>query len=194
MGGVGFPTWHPSGMRLAFEWSDSICVMADDGSGLTPIRPDEGAGDDSKWAPSWSPLGGKIAYVEGTGEHSGSIYVMNANGSSPVSRTKGYELGNVDSAPDWSPDGTRIAFQRYLDCLTGSCTNAVDVMRANGAGLRLLVRDAAFPSWSPDGRWIAFVRRAGGASEIFKIRVDGSGLTRLTRNAVSDFSPDWQPQ
>lgn len=43
-GGVGFPTWHHSGARLGFEWNGSIYTIADDGSGLTPIRTDEGAG------------------------------------------------------------------------------------------------------------------------------------------------------
>jgi Tol biopolymer transport system component len=57
------------------------------------------------------------------------------------------------------------------------------------------------PSWSPDGRWIAFssTRLKDGNPEIFKMRPDGSRITRLTfTDTVGEVSPDdgfpdWSP-
>src|SRR5207237_5547942 len=54
----------------------------------------------------------------------------------------------------WSPDGTRIAFDREeLDI----STTDVWVMNADGSGQRRLARFGGQPAWSPDGRTIAFV-------------------------------------
>ena len=192
-GGVGFPTWGPGGAKLVFEWNDSVFSMAADGTAVTPVRVDEGAGSFSKWAPSWSADGTRIVYVEGNGEHSGSIWAMSPTGAGAHALTTGGDLGNIDSAPDWSPNGKRVALERYIDCSGGSCTNAVWVMNANGSGLHQVLKDAAFPSWSPDGTKLSFVRKVGGSSEIFVASANGTAVKRLTKSYASDFSPDWQP-
>jgi TolB protein len=92
------------------------------------------------------------------------------------------------AAPDWSPDGKRVAFQRRHN---------IYVMRASGGGLRRLTyRGGSDPAWSPDGRWVAFVR--GG---LYAVRTNGRGPRRLlapepTRQAnVETYfrGPDWQP-
>ena len=44
------------------------------------------------------------------------------------------------------------------------------------------------PDWSPDRRRIAFVCE----SEIYTIRPDGSGTTRLTKNDVDEIDPAWR--
>jgi Tol biopolymer transport system component len=52
------------------------------------------------------------------------------------------------------------------------------------------------PAWSPDSRTIAFVRMGATnrrGDEIFKVREDGTSLTRLTRNLASDEDPVWSP-
>jgi Tol biopolymer transport system component len=62
----------------------------------------------------------------------------------------------------------------------------------SGSGLRQItsgVRAASEPAFSPDGQKIAFARVSAG---IFVVRVDGSGLDRLTRGANDRF-PVWSP-
>ncbi|MGZ4384787.1 MAG: TolB family protein [Gaiellaceae bacterium] len=192
--GVRFPSWKPSGDKLAFEVNDSVAVINADDSGWKYIRQKGSGGDEfPAWEPSWSPLGTSIAYVQGTGYFSGSIAVMKADGTGSHALTKGHDLGEIDSVPDWSPDGKKIAFQRYVDCSGGTCANAVYAMNADGSGLHLVKKNAATPSWSPDGKRLLFVRRVSGNSEIFVMKADGTGVKRLTKNGHSDFSPDWQP-
>jgi Tol biopolymer transport system component len=89
----------------------------------------------------------------------------------------------------------------------------LDLINADGSGLRRLAhgpwsRDdqgfRAVPGWSPDGRKLAFTKRlersgapcrpAGRCNdEIYVINADGTGLQRLTRNAVTDGHPVWSP-
>jgi TolB protein len=89
----------------------------------------------------------------------------------------------------------------------------LDLINADGSGLRRLAhgpwsRDdqgfRAVPGWSPDGRKLAFTKRlersgapcrpAGRCNdEIYVINADGTGLRRLTRNAVADGHPVWSP-
>jgi TolB protein len=91
-----------------------------------------------------------------------------------------------------------------------ACDNELFVMNADGTGLQRLTRHAALgpgystdPVWSPDGRKLVFVKRVerGGAPcrpvscdyEIYVMNADGTGLRRLTRNAVTEGSPVWLP-
>jgi len=99
-----------------------------------------------------------------------------------------------------SPDGRRIAFVSLRPNFE------IYVINIDGTGERHLtpgprwVGDSS-PSWSPDGRWIAFSssRLKDGNPEIFKMRPDGSKVTRLTfTNTPREVSPDdgfpnWSP-
>jgi len=50
------------------------------------------------------------------------------------------------------------------------------------------------PSWSADGQWIAFDSdHADGKYHVWKIRTDGTSLTRLTPSDQEDTDPAWSP-
>jgi dipeptidyl aminopeptidase/acylaminoacyl peptidase len=44
--------------------------------------------------------------------------------------------------------------------------------------------------WAPDSSWVAFLKRAGGATQVWRARADGSGSQPLTRSSVDvdDFA------
>jgi Tol biopolymer transport system component len=63
-------------------------------------------------------------------------------------------------------------------------------MNADGAGLIDLTNGPAedrLPAWSTDGENIAFTSVSVRNSEINIVRVDGSGLERLTDNPTADL-------
>jgi Tol biopolymer transport system component len=102
---------------------------------------------------------------------------------------------------------SKIAFLRSVNGGRGESSDELYVMNADGSGKRRLARSLAgnhSTAWSPDGRKLVFAiqprgsaglcERAGDCNnELFVINADGSGLRRLTRNAVSDGDAVWSP-
>ena len=100
---------------------------------------------------------------------------------------------------DWSPDGTRIAFESGLD---GELSiYAVDL---DGSNLTRLT-DGAYndegPAWSPDAKKIAFFsnRRAGRdelpvSVQIYTMNADGTEQRRITdESSALDWNVSWSP-
>ncbi len=94
---------------------------------------------------------------------------------------------------DWSPDG------RFIVTYSGRAwERELFLLPLDGAPVRQLTPpggNSQGPAFSPDGQWVVFTAyfdrfRDVHGCEIYKIRLDGSGLTRLTHN---DYC-DWQPR
>jgi Tol biopolymer transport system component len=190
------PVWSPDRQRIAFSkqgalGKDSIWTMKIDGSGLRMLTDD---GDN----PAWSPDGGTIAFERGL--IAPAIWLMDGNGANqrrltmPAQRLTHSER---DLQPDWSPNGTRIAFTRWHDDnSTKTYVSDVFTIRSDGTGLRVLTRPHArgsMPAWSPDGTRIVFL---GGdpardsTTGLYVMNADGSGQKRLAKGE-SDW-PDWR--
>ncbi len=95
-------------------------------------------------------------------------------------------------SPAWSPAGERIAF--ISDNFAGAALSgsSVKVADADGAEERAIHESAAALeglAWSPAGEWLAFATQR----QIYKIRADGGGLTRLTNHGAGARWPRWSP-
>jgi Tol biopolymer transport system component len=175
------------------EKAARIFVIREDGTGKRRLTKSKS----SESEVAYSRDGKRIAFasIRGTNQ---DLYVMNADGSN-IRRLTSHPAS--DLRPTWSPDGKRLAF---VSLRSGNLK--IYVMNADGSKERLLtpgprwVSDSS-PSWSPDGRWIAFSssRIKDGNPEIFKMRPDGSRITRLTfTDTAGEVSPDdgfpaWSP-
>jgi Tol biopolymer transport system component len=193
--GEGAPTWSPHGGRLAFTGSSICCnwlyTVRTDGTGLRRVLAQEAL------MPVWS-VTGTIAFVNNTGRRpeyshlNAGLYTIRPDGS----RLR--RLFGRTGRPDWSPDGTRIAFSRGRDIFTA---------RADGRGQRRLTGPTrgltrnSGPAWSPDGRYVAFIRDG----DLYVMRSDGRGLRRLIdarqpslehpeRPWTELSAPSWQPR
>jgi TolB protein len=98
----------------------------------------------------------------------------------------------LDTAPAWAPDGTRIAFAGAVGEV-----GQIFVVGPDGGGLTQVthVRDreaqVGAPVWSPDGTRIAYV---DGLNRLTVINADGTGLRVLARSVSEDFPmPSWAP-
>lgn len=140
--------------------------------------------------PSPPPTTGDVLAFQGVSTGGdGDIYWMTPEGLGPVNLTnsQGFDWG-----PDWSPDGSQIAFTSER---TGG--SQIYVMRGDGSEVRQLTTDSArwnhSPRWSPDGSTIAFVSDTlGGKSQIYVMRADGSEVRQLMTGGGSFlvWSPD----
>ena len=144
---------------------------------------------------------GRIAY-NSYGSGDGDIYLVNADGTGRVNVTADQPRGEVDDdqGPDWSPDGSQIAFTRYR-FQEGS---DVFVINPDGTGLHAVTEETGTfeqpvfnsqPDWSPDGSQFAMASDRDGNLEIWTIDVDGTDPEQLTATsgAVRNIQPTWTP-
>jgi TolB protein len=146
--------------------------------------------------------GGKIAFT-GTPPEGGDrrVYVVDAAGGPVQALTR--PAGDTD--PSWSPDGTRVAFRRWIrDGCTRPHRDCAQIMvaGADGAGAHAVTvagHNSLQPDWSPDGQRIVFARWQDDANpfansaDIYVVGADGSGLSLLTDGPGDDASPAWSP-
>ena len=90
-----------------------------------------------------------------------------------------------DRSPSYSADGRSIVFAGDEE----GPQSAIYVFGCDGSDRTLVTSDGADPHFFPGGRAIVFVRRVGGHSHLFTIRLDGSGLRQLTDGPYDDSEP-----
>jgi dipeptidyl aminopeptidase/acylaminoacyl peptidase len=104
--------------------------------------------------PTLSGAGGGVIAFTSERKYNQDIFLMNADGSEQTPLTTGFAN---ESAPSWSPDGTRIAYSSGM----GSGRD-IYVMNADGTGIRQLT-DARgmdyYPVWRPSASTATAVAR-----------------------------------
>lgn len=121
-----------------------------------------------------------------------AIWAIDPDGSDLV------RLNDGDSGfPDWSPDGSRIAFSQQQP--DGAWQIAT--MAADGSDVRVLTSGfgADGPDWSPDGSWIAYNRfmtstsDAGFHTTLWRMDADGSNPAPFGDQDAFDIEPRISP-
>src|SRR6266571_8830616 len=111
------------------------------------------------------------------------IFTITSSGANATQLT----LDGENGRPDWSPDGTQIAYMSIQASRVW-----VAVMNADGSDPRRLA-EGGTPDWSPDGTQIAFARPVGPDIEIWTMAPDGSAQVQITSSGTSKVGPSWSP-
>ena len=194
------PDWSPDGQKIAFDSNRTdrdgrneviqVYSMNADGTGLTQLT--RGPGEQAN--PSWSPNAAKLAIRADWGKQAlRGIWIIPASDPDGVMRKEARRLTKIppsadfDSEPQFSPNGSAIAFSRFKDF----STSAIFRIGVDGKGLERLTPwrlNASDPDWSPNGRKITFDSgdsgQPGSKGNIYVMRADGSARRKLT-----DFPP-----
>ncbi|KAK7410619.1 hypothetical protein VNO78_01556 [Psophocarpus tetragonolobus] len=161
--------------------------------------------------PSVSADGKWIVFRSSVSGHK-NLYIMDAVDGEEKGLKRLTEGAWTDTMCNWSPDGEWIAFASDRHD-PGSGSFQLYLIHPNGTGLRKLFQSGSggrtnHPYFSPDGKSLTFTTDYAGISaepisnphqyqpygEIFIIRLDGSGLKRLTHNSYEDGTPAWSPK
>jgi Tol biopolymer transport system component len=122
----------------------------------------------------------------------GIRHVTTGKEADPRAEERGYF---EESSPQWSPDGTRIAFVRWYDPGASLCVIGVD-----GTGFRIVVPDfdgGTQVAWSTDGTTFAYY--GGPDQTIHLVDADGSndrvlsGLPSVPSGQPPTWLPTWSP-
>jgi TolB protein len=216
-GGHAEPAWSPNGTQLALlgvQRDDLPSGGYRERRGLWVVNASGGeprflgtdystdtAADASKHSerePSWSPDGTTIA-VAGTygsgwltvGFNPG-IYLVDVITGAQTRITDGSgAVGNgavEDYFPNWSPDGTRLVFERG----GGDDTQGTYVVNRDGSGLRKIGLGAGPPVWAPDGSRIFVPDDTSG--DLVSMQPDGTDkqVVPITGEGIYHFF-DLQP-
>jgi hypothetical protein len=196
----------PDGSRVVFATGGSALYTVDapgSSAEVLAVHADSGIR-----GAAFSPDGTRIAYIYGAGDHSNSVWLVNADGGDdhPIVRNESDRWPGHVSGLVWSPAGDRLALglggKIYTFATDGSevteiagadttCPSA-DICAVN------LPKSAELPYWSPDGSQIAYTTgclegaRAANREGCHLAVADADGSNVLAFGSAA--SGPWHPQ
>jgi Tol biopolymer transport system component len=168
------------------QGNSDIYTIAADGCGLKQLTDHPAIDSD----PQWSPDGTRIAFVSQR-DGRDNLYVMQADGSHQRRLTADLPISLKDvrfltyyGEPQWSPDGTSIAW------VVSGTLYRID---SESGDARLLAHDARNPAWSVDGTHILYGSLRKGQDALFLVDISGATPPQAFDVAASD-SIAWADQ
>ncbi|OOO30031.1 TolB family protein [Agrobacterium sp. YIC 4121] len=181
------PNWSPDGKYLLLN-SEGLLYRLSLAGDIAPEKVDTGFATLCNNDHGISPDGSLYAISDKVEFGKSAIYLMPSVGGAPRLITK-----NLPSYwHGWSPDGKGFAYcgirDQVFDIYSMDITSGVETRLTHGEG-----RNDG-PDYSPDGEWIYFNSSRTGRMQIWRVRVDGSAVERITDSPYGDWFPHPSPK
>jgi Tol biopolymer transport system component len=198
------PHWSPDGTRIDVSCCNlaAFLINPDTNSNAQLPMPDPTL---FTGCSVWSPDGTRLACESfGDDPSRNGIYTIRSSDGGGLTQLTS-NPGGDDSPGDYSPDGTKLVFDRQDPTRPANAQQALFVVNVDGSGLRQITPwglpsgpEFVGLSWSPDGKWILF---AGGpvfvGGSLYVVHPDGSGLSKIPLagppGVTRAFQPAWSP-
>jgi serine/threonine protein kinase len=194
-GNVISATVSPDGRHIAYVESEqgrqSLWIQQVAGGQSLRLIPDQNV---AYWSHAFTPDGNDIVYgLKSNDDPEGALYSISMLGGSPKRL-----VGNIDSAPTYSPDGRRMAYLRLRHPSLDQTSLMVAGADGSNPTALMSVRLPEYvagiffggPAWSPDGKTIvtSLGRRGSAGSDVRATLIQVSVET----GAVSTLAdPGW---
>ncbi len=144
--------------------------------------------------PAISAKGDRLAFVDSSEDLdiwrvNGPALANNRSAGAPNAPTRLISSTRLDSNPQYSPDGSRIAFTS-----SRNGTTEIWVCESDGSNpvqLTDLKAETGTPRWSPDGRYLAFDSTKSGSPDIYVVPTQGGPVRRMTSESSAENMPSW---
>jgi Tol biopolymer transport system component len=200
------PDWSPDGEQIAFS-SDrrkgadrqEIYVMDADGTNVRRVStlPDKAEFDHD---PRFSPDGRRLVFARYITEAlpiRSALFTVRVVDGGGLKQLTPWGMGAGDS--DWSPDGTKIAFEAFPEATSYGDIFTIDVdgqQLTNLTDNELGVGGSSDPVWSADGTKILFVSEHYFSGEsgigLATMNPDGTDRHHISSNPEDEHQPDWE--
>jgi Tol biopolymer transport system component len=208
--------WHSSGDKLVYanrsqpnkqgsRYWDLYAATLSDSTGLTAWQAIKGTIGLSSPTPSRFDRfthGGRAAHPNYSPDERQIVYVHNQGGTNNLAildiETHETRLltqftdGTQIHTPDWSPDGSQIAFSIF----TPDGDRSIGAIPAVGGAWSYLVTSTETdrdPRWTPDGKGLVFASDQDGIFDLFHLNLETRAVHRITRVLGGALQPDVSP-
>ncbi|MFQ6678831.1 MAG: DUF5050 domain-containing protein, partial [Fidelibacterota bacterium] len=180
------PSFSPDGNQVCYSFVGlnipAVYISDIDGTNTSVLT--STADPIRDYSPSFSPDGTKIVFVSDR-DGDDDIYLMNIDGSDPINLSNdSYKNFN----PIFSPDNSKIAYITYFEG-----QRDIFVMNIDGSNVTNLTNDNFIEYsfvFSSNSDYIIFTSdRENNKRSIFRVAVDGSGLTKLAEGRKPSIMP-----
>ncbi len=117
---------------------------------------------------------------------SGLWHLPGPKSGRPASPPQPFIISTNDAGPDFSPDGTKIAFLSYRATIVHGDIWVCDSDGSNPMQLTNLPEHTGTPRWSPDGKQIVFDSYGDRQTEVFVVNAEGGVPRRMTYEPSMD--------
>ena len=219
------PDWSPDGRQLAVEAlgdedppTGSIWIADSSGKAAQKVATCDAPPCLQLAMPAWSPDGASLALVRfdvGRDGRAGrtAIEILDLASGRRTTIAETVDWRTSFAYPRWAPDGRSLVleYEEFSDdsqaVMTGSAIATIDAAGPRSQAPKLITKMSGFgahPDWRPDGQRIvfgsygieSFERGGPGASNLYTVNPDGSGLTQSTRFGLGESRaghPSWTP-